>query len=95
VAGKLEGTIVAVDEAGNLVTDIPVQRLQGIPSDDRVAVKCEGHVTSGIFPADHNQPEMTLLAVQGQSGFLEISLVGASASDFLGIPTGSTVSVTW
>ena len=95
MAGKLEGKVVAVDESGNLVTDIPVQRLQGIPTDDRVTVKCDGHATSGIFPADHDQPEMTLLAMQGQSGFLEIALVGASAGEFLGIGIGTTVWVTW
>ena len=56
---------------------------------------CDGHVTSRIFPADHQQAEMTFLVVQGESGFLELLLVGDSASAFLGFKPGSVVALKW
>lgn len=95
MGGSIQGTVVSITDAGDAVTDISVDRLQGIPTDDRVSILCDGHVTSRIFPADHQQPEMTFLAIQGDSGFLELLLVGDSASAFLGIRSGSEVTVKW
>ena len=68
MAGKLLGEVVAVDAAGNLLTDITEDRLDGVPRDESVTVACDGHKTMGIFPADHGQPEMTLLAVLNKDG---------------------------
>jgi hypothetical protein len=84
-----------VTEAGDLVTDITLDALSAAPRDERTSIRCEGHVTSGIFPADHDQPEMTFIAVQGSSGFLELCLVGDNASRFLGIRPGSVVTLDW
>jgi S-adenosylmethionine hydrolase len=95
VAGKLLGEVVAVDAAGNLLTDITEDRLDGVPRDESVTVACDGHKTMGIFPADHGQPEMTLLAVLNKDAQLMITLVGDSAKAFLGIRKGSPVVVSW
>ena len=95
MAGKLLGEIVAVDAAGNLLTDISEDQLDGVPRDESVTVACDGHKTLGIFPADHGQPEMTLLAVLNDDGQLTIMLVGESAKAFLGIRTGSSVVISW
>ena len=95
MAGKLEGKVVSISEQGTAVTDISVDRLQGIPHDETVAVSSEGHTTVRIFPNDHQQPEMTFLAFQGDSGTLELSLVGDDISKFLGISPGSEVTVKW
>ena len=84
MGGSIQGTVISITEDGDAVTDIAVARLDGVPTDDRVSIHCDGHVTSRIFPADHQQPEMTFLAIQGESGFLELLLVGDSASAFLG-----------
>ena len=86
---KLKGEVVSVRDAGDLVTDISVAALVAVPRDEQVCIRC------GIFPADHDQPEMTFIAVEGESGFLELALVGDSANRFLGIKLGASVSLEW
>ena len=95
MATKIQGTVVAISNGGDAVTDIANGQLDGVPMDDQVSIHCEGHVTSRIFPAEHGQPEMTFLAVQGKSGFLELTLVGDSVQAFLGIRPGSEVTIKW
>ncbi len=92
---KLKGEVVTVTAAGDLVTDISVADLVAVPHDDQVCIRCDGHATSGIFPVDHDQPEMTFIAVEGESGFLELALVGDNASRFLGTKLGASVSLEW
>jgi S-adenosylmethionine hydrolase len=94
-ANRLKGTVVSVAGNGDLITDIPVSELRDTPTDERVRIQCSGHVTSCIFPAEHGQPEMTFVAVQGSSGFLELSLVGDDASRFLDIFPGAVVTLDW
>ncbi len=93
--GTLEGKVVSISDDGNIVTDIGADKFQGVPTDDKVTITCDGHVTAGIFPRDHDQPSMTLLALIGESGRLELALVDERASDFLGIRTGAPVIVKW
>jgi len=95
VAQQIEGTVVSFDTDGNLVTDISVDRLEGVPRDERVSVTCDEHETAGIFGPGHDQPEMTLLAILGQHGALQISIVGDSAKIMLGIDVGERVVVRW
>ena len=95
MAGKLQGEVVSVSESGDAVTSISNDQLAEAPTDDRVTIRCNGHKTAGIFPSDHNQPEMTFLAVLGSTGFLELQLVGDSAHKFLGIRAGADVTVQW
>jgi S-adenosylmethionine hydrolase len=95
VAGKLRGTVVSVSAGGDLVTDITAAQLEGVPTDESVSIHCDGHVTAGIFPVDHGQPEMTFLARLGESGCLELALVGDDASSFLGIRPGARVLIKW
>jgi hypothetical protein len=91
----LTGKIVSVAADGSLVTDISAESLVGVPRDEDVSVSCDGHTTLGIHPADHGQPKLTLLAVLGQGGYLELSLVGESANAFLGIAPGADVVIKW
>ena len=94
--GKVEGEIIQVRASGDLVTNISVAQLEEAPRDDQVRISCGGHVTAGIYPADHSEPEMTFLAVIGpQTDCIELCLVGESASNFLGIREGSAVTVQW
>jgi S-adenosylmethionine hydrolase len=95
VSGRLEGTIVAVDDAGNLISDIPVAQLAGVPTDERTTVSCDEHQTIGLYLPDHGQPPMTLIAVLGGSGFLELSLVDDSARMMLGVREGEKIVVQW
>ena len=95
MAGKIKGKVVAISARGDAITDISSDQLRDVPSDEQVGIQCEGHVTSCIFPANHGQPEMTFLACIGDSGFLELSLVGDSVNTFLGIHADSPVTVKW
>ncbi len=95
MGGKIQGKVTSVSANGNAVTDIAVERLAGVPTDDQVSIHCDGHVTSCIFPARHEQPEMTFLALLGESGYLELTLVGDSVSTFLGIRPGCDVTLRW
>lgn len=93
--GKIEGKVVAYNEAGNLVTDIPVERLRVVPRDASVSITCDEHQTVGLFGPDHKEPEMTLLALLAESGFLELAIVGDSAKIMLGVKIGQPVTVQW
>jgi hypothetical protein len=78
-----------------LVTDISLDQLQGVPRDEQVIVRCDDHETNGIFTQDHDQPESTLIAVLGESGCLELEIVGDSAQLMLGVRVGEKVEVCW
>ena len=95
MSGKIEGKVVAYGESGNLVTDIAVDRLRQIPSPESATIACDEHETIGIFGPDHQQPAMTLLALQGATGFLELTIVGDSAQAMLGVRIGEKVVVKW
>lgn len=92
---EITGLVATVSDSGDLITDIRVDDLQGVPRDNSVTIRCEGHVTAGIFPTEHQQPEMTFVAYEGESGFVELSLVGDDASKYLGIKSGSKISLSW
>ena len=47
--GRVEGTVRSIDSFGNLVTNIPADKLADAPSDGQVAHKCDEHETQGIF----------------------------------------------
>ncbi len=93
--GKLKGTIVEVSNRGDLISDLGAEDLAGIPRDHSVSIKCGGHVTAGIHPVDHDQPELTFLALVNENERLVLSLVGDSASQFLGIRVGEPLVISW
>lgn len=93
--GTVEGKVVSVSEEGNLVTDISPDQLAGAPRNEGVVVACDEHETQGLFALGHDQPESTFIALVGESGCLELEIVGLSASIMLGIRVGETVTVRW
>lgn len=95
MAQRIEGKVVSVDAAGNLMTDITAEKLELAPSDDTVTICCDEHETTGIYTTDHSQPEMTFIAVIGESGHLQLTIVGESAHLMLGIRVGEDVVVAW
>ena len=95
MAQTIEGQIVSVDPAGNLVTDISAEQLEHVPRGDSVAIRCDGHETTGIYSKDHDQPEMTFIAVVSDDGKLQLTIVGESAHLMLGIRVGEKVLVAW
>ena len=92
---KVEGHVRSVDSFGNLVTDITADMLDGAPRDERVQIHCDEHETQGIFRTYSDQPEMTLMALFGSGGLLELAIVGDSAALMLGVRVGTPVTVRW
>lgn len=89
----IEGSVAEIGESGNLITDISTDQVANLVADDSVTVKFGGHETHGVHPGDHEQPIGTLVALQGQSGFLEIEIVGISIAEMLGIKAGESVVI--
>lgn len=92
---KIQGRVTAIDSFGNLVTDINADMLADAPRDESVRIECDEHETLGIFRAYAEQPPMTLVALVGSSGYLELAIVGDSAAAMLGIRQGTPVTVSW
>lgn len=93
--GKLEGRIESIDSFGNLISNIPAEKLAGVPHGEEVTVECDEHQTQGIFRTYSDQPEMTLIALVGSSGKLELAIVGDSAAIMLGVRVGTPLVVRW
>lgn len=93
--GKIEGTIVSFSSDGNLVSDIPNATLDAAPRNESVIIACDDHETMGLYEPTHGQPDMTLLAILGTSGFLELTIVADSAKIMLGVKRGTPIVVKW
>ncbi len=94
-ANKIEGTVQSIDSFGNLITDISADVLADVPRGEETTIVCDDHQTHGIFNAYADQPEMTLIALVGSNGKLELAIVGESAALMLGVAVGTPVKVTW
>jgi hypothetical protein len=95
VAHRIEGEVVEVDSFGNLITNISRDKLAGVPTDESVTVSCDEHTTQGIFRTYSDQPPMTLIALVGSGGCLELAIVEDSAKAMLGVGVGAPVVVSW
>lgn len=80
---------------GALVTDISIEQLSDVPCGESTSIKFGDHETFGLFPAGHGQPDATMVASLGGSGFLEIEIVGIPLAEMLGIRVGEKIQVTW
>ncbi len=92
---KIQGCVESIDSFGNLITNIAADALNSVPRGEETAIVCDEHETRGIFQAYADQPPMTLIAVIGSSGRLELAIVGESAADMLGISVGTAVTIQW
>lgn len=92
---KITGRIESIDSFGNLITDITETQLEGVPRGETTTVTCDEHQTLGIFRTYSDQPAMTLIALVGSSGHLELAIVNESAAMMLGVRTGTPVVVSW
>ncbi|NIP87133.1 MAG: hypothetical protein GTO03_16860 [Planctomycetales bacterium] len=95
VPGEITGSVEAIDSFGNLITNISQTALADCPRDESVRVCCDEHETYGIFQTYGDQPELTLIALVGSSGKLELAIVNDSAQMMLGVAVGAPVTVTW
>jgi len=93
--GRVQGKIVTVTETGNLITDLTADQLAAAPRGEQTIVRCDEHETRGLFSSDHQEPDFTLLALLNAAGQLELTIVGDSARDMLGLRPGMDVVVEW
>ncbi|MCY2974514.1 MAG: adenosylmethionine-8-amino-7-oxononanoate aminotransferase [Planctomycetota bacterium] len=92
----ISGNVIEVTPDGDLITDISVDQLSSVPRDESLKVVVdEEHETFGLFPADHQQPPMTFIAVLGSDDSLRLHLVGDSATMMLGVRKGAPVLLKW
>ena len=94
-AGKVEGKIVSATSVGNLVTNLTADQLRAAPRGEQTIIRCDEHETRGLFSPDHQEPAMTFLALLNAQGQLELTIVGDSAQDMLGLRSGMEVVVEW
>ena len=92
---RIEGAVESIDSFGNLVTNITSEMLADAPRDETVTIECDEHETQGIFRTYDEQPEMTLIALVGSAGKLELAIVRESAAAMLSIRPGAKVTVKW
>lgn len=95
LAAKIQGEVISIDSFGNLVTNITAEMLSPIPNPEQVAIHCDEHETVGIWRTYSDQPPMTLMALVGSSGKLELAIVDDSAKVMLGVRVGEKVTVSW
>ncbi len=92
---KLSGKVVEVDAEGNLITDVSAASLDQAPQDASLRIVVDEHETFGVYPSDHSQPSMTLVAIAEPDNPLKIVLVDDSASAMLGVQVGAAVELSW
>ena len=95
MSNRITGTVTGVDDSGNLITSIAATDLADVPHDHQLSISSDDHETRGLFDAYDSEPPMTLIAVIGDSGHLELVIVGDSAKIMLGISVGTEVAASW
>ncbi len=95
VSQRISGRVTRINQRGDLVSDIANAQVSSLVGAANVEVRFGEHFTQGIFPLDHGEPESTLIAVLGDSGYLEIGIVGVNVHEMLGVDVGQTIEVTW
>jgi len=92
---SIAGRVESIDSFGNLITDIDQATLASVPRGESTIITCDEHETRGIFNTYADQPEMTLIALVGSSGKLELAIVNESAAMMLGVKAGTAVKISW
>lgn len=89
-ARGLVAEVIFRDAFGNLVTNVPAERLAGHDPADWV-IEVAGSRIEGLVRAYGERPPGTLVALVGSSGWVEISLVNGDAGRTIGAGPGATV----
>ncbi len=94
MAAKISGTVVEISPAGDLITDLTQEQLNGVSRTEETKIVVDDEFeTYGIYSLDHNQPEMTLIAILEDGQPLRLHLVADSASMMLGVKPGAKVQI--
>lgn len=95
VGQRIDGEVIEVDSFGNLITNITAEMLEGVPTGEGTVIACGGHTTYGVFKTYSEQPAMTLVALVGSTGKLELAIVDDNAAAMLGVAVGTPVQLQW
>ena len=90
--GDLEGMVVSIDRFGNLITNIPVNDLEGLNPETTV-IRLQDHRIQGISKTYANGSSTDPIAVIGSRNYLEIAINRGSAAEQLHIALNAPVAV--
>ncbi|MGB5985075.1 MAG: SAM-dependent chlorinase/fluorinase [Desulfobacterales bacterium] len=96
--GAIEGTIVAVDHFGNLISDIHLELLPPLEAGtggSGIEIRCAQTRICGVSQSYAAQPPGAPLAIIGSRDTLEISINQGHAAHDLEARAGDPVTVTW
>lgn len=89
--GQLRGQVVAVDNFGNLITNIDKQHLSGVQLGPRTEVSIANKVILGISRTYGDHPPGRLIALFGSAGRLEVAIVCGNAARTLNVAVDTPV----
>lgn len=89
------GEVLLVDSFGNLITNIPADRLPPAALMAELVVECKGRTIAGLQSTYEAAPPGTLVAVVDSHGRLEIAAVRGSAAAVLSACEGTAVVARW
>jgi S-adenosylmethionine hydrolase len=87
-AAKIDGTIVAVDRFGNLITDIEAAKIGFDP-----CLRSGGHVVDRL-ERNYGDAKDGPFLIAGSTGCIELSVANGSAAELLQLGRGEKVSIT-
>jgi len=87
---SIDGTLVAVDRFGNLITDIEAAKIES-PS---FSLRAGWHVVDQMAKSYGEAAAGAVFMIVGSSGCIEISVPNASAADVLQLRRGDRVTIT-
>ena len=93
--GELVGKIVAVDNFGNLITNIDFRKLEKMrqAGQELIQIKIGSHVIRGLSETYSRVESNTSLALVGSRGYLEIAVNMGNAAQVLNVEKGTEVRV--
>lgn len=93
--GELVGKIVTVDDFGNLITNIDLNKLEKMhqAGQELIQIKIGSHVISGLSETYNSVQSNTSLALIGSRGYLEIAVNKGNAAQILNLEKGAEVRV--
>ncbi|MBV9080671.1 MAG: SAM-dependent chlorinase/fluorinase [Elusimicrobia bacterium] len=92
---RWRGEVIAVDVFGNLVTNLVSAEVEPLAAKSKIWIDVGSEKTRvrGLSPSYAAAPEGKLLAIDGSSGFIEISVRNGSAAAATKLKVGSPVTV--
>jgi S-adenosylmethionine hydrolase len=92
---RIAGAVESIDSFGNLISNIPAERLSEASADHELTVVCSEREIRGIVAAYAQRPFSSLVALIGSSGRLEVAVVGGHAARTLNARIGDAITVSW